>query len=549
MKKAGLLLLALALLALPVSSIPSAHSQGSGLRNHRYVDNQILVKLRDEIAASEDANLIADQLLPARSVHARRIGTAVVPNLQLIQLDGSVSVAEAIRQAEADPRVEYAEPNYLVETHVTPDDTLFAQQWGLLNTGDIGIAGADIAATQAWNLTQGSMDVIVAVTDTGIDLNHPDLIANRWMNPAEVANNGIDDDGNGLVDDIIGWNFADNNNDPNPGSDFHGTHVTGIIGAAGNNGMGVTGVAWHVKLMALKFISGRNGTIEAAIQCINYATAQRKRGQNVRVINASWGGPDNSKSLRKAISKAGEAGILFVCSAGNGGDDSFGDNLDSDPEYPAAWNDDFATVLSVAALDRTDEIPLFSNYGHTTVSLGAPGAQVVSTFPGGGYNFLTGTSMAAPHVSGVAALLWSLNPTLTPEQVKQRLIATANPVLALASKSVGAGRVNAFNALTNTMSPAPLGINHIETSKKVLTIDGLGFKPGMVAVDINSIPATGKTKFPNTFLLANGSYTRFTIKLGTTAINGLFPIGVPALVTVRDTSTNETFSLSYTRTP
>lgn len=515
--------------------------------SRNYIEGRILVKMKSGAQISRQSNEILDKVMPVEGADAEPVGDMTLDGTYIVEIDHNLSVEDAVQLAQADPRVEYAEPDYILRPAVTPDDPFFNQQWGLHNTGAGGIAGADIGAPAVWDVTQGSEDVIVAVIDTGTELSHPDLQANAWINPGETAGNGIDDDGNGFVDDINGWNFHGNNNNTGPAGDFHATHLSGIIGAVGNNGVGVTGVAWRVKLMALKFISGDEGSTSDAIKAINYVTAMHKRGENVKVINASWGGPGNSKSLRKAIVKAGKEGILFVSAAGNGGDDFSGDDLDVTPDFPSAWSTSVNSIISVAALDRRDDLATFSNFGNTTVNVGAPGVDVLSTVPGGGYGFLDGTSMATPHVAGVAALILSREPGLTPSQVKQRIISSAEPVLALGARSTTAGRLNAFNAVTNTApSVAAPGINNIETNAKVLTIDGIGFRSGSTQIDVNGA-VLNKVKFSADHRLLNGSFTQMTVKLGKASMAGLFPEGIQVVVTVTDILSGDSFFLTYTR--
>lgn len=548
MKRTFAIFAALALFYSALVAQEPVYSQNSIARSREYAEGRILVQMKSGERVSREWSQPLDRVMPVQDVDIMPLGDLALDGLYVMKIAEGLTVEDAVRIAESDPRVEYAEPDYILRPAVVPNDAFFNMQWGLHNTGEFGgVFGADIGATQVWDVTQGSEDVVVAVIDTGTDLSHPDLQANAWINPLEVSGNGIDDDGNGLIDDINGWNFHGDNNNTGAAGDFHGTHVAGIIGAVGNNGIGVAGVAWRVKLMALKFINGLEGTTSDAIRAINYAVNQRKRGENVRVINASWGGPGNSGALRKAINKAGKAGILFVAAAGNGGEDSFGDDIDVTPDYPSAWSTDVNSIVSVAALDRANDRPNFSNFGHKRVHVGAPGVQVLSTFPGGGYNFLSGTSMATPHVAGVAVLLWTREPGLTPSQIRQRLLASVEPVLALGSRSTTAGRVNAFNAVTSAAPSMPdPGINRIETNKKVLTLDGIGFRNGSTQIDINGA-VLDKVKFSSSHQLSNGTFTRVTVKLGKVGMNGLLPLGITVVITVTDTVSGESFSATHTR--
>ena len=525
----------------------------------RYAPGQILVKLKADarpnaVAGSVDAAQLAQSILLEQATGAESLAVDVATEdtgLYLMRLDQGLSVDDAIRRASADPRVEYAEPDYLIYPSLTPNDARFEEMWGLLNDGSsFGKVGADIGATSAWDLTTGSDDVVVAIADSGVDLNHPDLAANAWVNPREIPGNGIDDDGNGLIDDVNGWNFLANSNQlvEDFSTDFHGTHVAGTVGAVGNNGTGTTGVAWHVKLMSVKFLGSTPGTTSNAIKCIKYASDERRHGVNVRVINASWGGAGNSQSLHDAIVEAGDLGILFVCAAGNGGSDSRGDDLDEDPDYPAAWAADTSSVISVSALDRSDSLPGFSNYGHTAATVAAPGVSILSTTPFGGYGGSSGTSMSTPHVTGIAALLAAFSPSLTPSQIKERIIRTAVPVLSVASKTVASGRANAFNALTNhVVPPGSPAIASIRTNKKFVFVDGLNFANGSCVIEVNGV-ALRKNKYNDDFVLANGTLTEVKAKLGKSGVISTFPQFTQVMVTVFNPETGErSAAVGFTR--
>jgi hypothetical protein len=402
----------------------------------QYVDGEILVKLRPAAPAAARGALRAEVAGAFRSRFAS--------GAELWRLGAGVSVPEALVRLAGSPEVEYAEPNYLLTATRTPDDPLFPEQYALLNTGQGGgDAGADIDAPEAWDISIGLPSVVVAVIDTGIDLDHPDLVPNLWTNPGEIPGNDTDDDGNGRIDDVHGWDFVNHDNDPLDDMG-HGTHVAGTIAAAGDNGLGVTGVAWRAALMPLKFLDryGAGNTADA-IQAIDYATRM-----GARVINASWGGGGFSLAMLESIRDAGLHEVLFVTAAGNDGRDS-----DVVPAFPAGY--DAPNIIAVAATDRHDRLAPFSNHGATTVDIAAPGAQIMSTLPGGLYGFNSGTSMATPHVSGTAALILGFAPGMGAVPLRHRILEHAEPIAALAGLVAVGGRVNAFRCLSDADRAAP----------------------------------------------------------------------------------------------
>lgn len=356
------------------------------------------------------------------------------------------------RWATRTPAVATLEPDLVFHAASVPNDPLFASQWNLLNVGQYsGTIGNDIQAAKAWGITTGSRSVVVGVVDSGIDITHPDLAANIWTNPGEIPGNGIDDDHNGYVDDIHGWNFVDNTNNV---TDVygHGTHVAGIIGAAGDNGMGVAGIDWQVSLMALKFEDSRGiGFTSSMLAALNYATMMRRdHGINVVATNNSWetsSGP--SVVVENAIRAQGDAGITFVAAAGNNAS-----NNDVLPRYPGSYR--LPNVITVAALNTTNSLASMSNYGAASVDLAAPGSLIQSTFPGGTYGILSGTSMAAPQVTGVVALLAAAKPGITVAEVRTAILGSATPVASLAGKTVAGGRLNAGASLESLgIAPVP----------------------------------------------------------------------------------------------
>ncbi|MBN2580931.1 MAG: S8 family serine peptidase [Pirellulales bacterium] len=325
------------------------------------------------------------------------------------------------------------------QLEVTSDDPQTGALYGL----------SAIDAPEAWSLTTGSRGVVVGVIDTGIDYTHPDLAANVWTNPGEIAGNGLDDDHNGFVDDVHGYDFI--NDDGNPLDDNgHGTHVSGTIAAVGNNGLGVVGVNWSTSLMGLKFLDADgSGYTSDAVRAINYATMMRSQyGVNLRVLNNSWGGGGYSSQMAAAIQANNDAGIFFVAAAGNSGS-----NNDRTPQYPANYN--AANVVSVAAVDAHDALASFSCYGASTVDLAAPGVSILSTIPGNRYARYSGTSMATPHVAGAAALAWAYNPDATVAEVRDALLQGTDVLGGLSGKVATGGRLNVYATLQRLGGAAP----------------------------------------------------------------------------------------------
>ena len=310
--------------------------------------------------------------LTGASVHR---SFTLVEGLQVVRVPRGMTVKDAIERYQRDPAVLYAEPNWIVDHQASPNDPRFAEMWGLNNTGQSGgRVDADIDAVEAWNLTTGSSNVVVAVIDSGVDWTHPDLSANMFRNTLDCNSNGVDDVGNGHIDDCVGIDTA--NNDSNPADDNnHGTHVAGTIGAVGANGVGVTGVNWTVRVMACKFLAATgSGSVADAIDCLEYIKLMKDRGVDVVATSNSWGGGGFSQSLFDAIDAHLQRGILFIAAAGNNAS-----NNDATPFYPAGYF--LPNVISVAATTRTDALASFSNFGRQTVELGAPGASLLSTTP------------------------------------------------------------------------------------------------------------------------------------------------------------------------
>lgn len=402
-----------------------------------FVVNELIVRLRDGDSAPKLAALLSR--LGATGATA----LPTVDGLYLIHLPDTVTVPSAALFAKQLAEVAYAEPNYVVSTGLRlPDDPSFGELWGLNNTGQSGgTPDADIDAPEAWDYATGSSDVVVAVIDTGIDYTHPDLAANMFRNEADCDGDAMDDDGNGYVDDCYGIDTA--NHDSNPMDDNnHGTHVAGTIGAAGNNGVGVVGVNWRVKLMPCKFLdSTGSGSTSDAITCLEYVAAMKDRGVNIVATNNSWGGGGSSQALADAIDAQRQRGILFIAAAGNDGT-----NNDTTPHYPAAI--DLPNVISVASTTRTDSRSSFSNYGRHSVHIGAPGSSVFSTTPGNAYATMSGTSMAAPHVTGLAALLKAQSASRDWRALRSLILSGGDATGGMDGVTVTGRRLNALGSLT-----------------------------------------------------------------------------------------------------
>jgi subtilisin family serine protease len=370
-----------------------------------------------------------------------------VAGLESIDDLDNADASTVAAQYRALPEVEYAEPNYDIELDeidnplepILPRDPQFNDQWALANSGQRGgKKGADISATLAWAKTTGSEDVVVAVLDSGVDYTHEDLAGNMWVRPSEM--DPYHDEELGTVDDLNGYNAIDGNSDPMD-ENGHGTHCAGIIGAEGENDIGIAGVNWKVQIMPLKFMNaGGFGTTKDAIEAINYVIDRKKSGVNVRIISASWGSTQKSRALEDIIRKAYESDILFVAAAGNAST-----NNDRSPHYPSSY--DVPNVISVAALDRHDQLASFSNYGAKSVAIAAPGVEILSTWLGNQYEEKSGTSMATPVISGVAALILAENPKMSVNDLRKRLMDSTDPIVALKGKTFSGGRINAAKAL------------------------------------------------------------------------------------------------------
>lgn len=485
-----------------------------------YESNSILVRFESEEAAQSKGTAL---------LTGAEVGDPMTlfPGLRCVTLPEWVTVADAIAIYSADPSVLYAEPNYRmrIDDTVVPNDPSFPSTWGLHNTGQSGgTADADIDAPEAWDITTGSSSVIVAVLDTGIDYTHPDLVDNIWTNSGEIAGDGVDNDGNGYVDDYYGWNFFNVNNNPMD-NHSHGTHIAGTIAAVGNNGIGVAGVAWNVQVMAVK-IADSDGTtnLSLAMEGLQYAVQM-----GATVSNNSYNSDAGSTAFYDMIAAAGAQGHVFVAAAGNNGT-----NNDTTPRYPASF--DLDNVIAVAATDHNDNRASWSNYGATSVDLGAPGTSIYSTWLGGGYGNKSGTSMATPHVAGAVALVQSIRPDLSASQVVDAILLGVDPVASMAGITTTGGRLNAAGALAQARATTAEIYVHVDgtnlldgtglfdfgttvtgaSRQQTFTVTNLCDDPGAAPLTLGEIDLPAGFSLASGFTdteLASGESTTFSVRL------------------------------------
>ena len=443
-------------------------------RQQMFRPGEILVRYRSEpMARSKGAQMrIAAHDGRLFSIDLKRTpGSDLLPGLRLAHVAPEETL-DAIAALRQQPDVLEAEPNYILKADLTPNDPRFLS--------NEQYAPSLIGAPTAWDTRQGSTGpgrVVIGVIDQGIDFNHPDLNANIWVNPGEIPGNGIDDDGNGFTDDVRGFNFVNNNGTTFSGSatEDHATHVAGIAGGVGNNGVGIVGVNWSVGLMSLKFLDANGfGDTSDAIDAIQYAKTMRNlwdstggtKGANIKVLNASFGGALFSQQFLNAINQANTAGILFVAAAGNVDNGTLIPDNDLVPHFPSSF--DAPNIVAVASSNSVDTLSGFSHFGATSVDIAAPGSSILSTTPNNTYQFFSGTSMAAPQVSGAAALLWAQNPSLTVQQIKNLLMTNGNVITGFQDKILSVRRLNVGNSMQSLISgdvtpPGTVGSFHINS--------------------------------------------------------------------------------------
>ena len=392
---------------------------------------------------------------------------------EVLTLAAGESVASAVTRLKGKAKIRYAEPDYVLTTSSTSDDPYYTNGslWGMYGDATSPSNQYGSGAGEAWNQGYtGSSSVAVGVIDEGIQFTHPDLAANIWTNPDEIAGNGIDDDANGYIDDIHGWDFLNNNNtvydgNSTEGSDTHGTHVSGTIGGIGGNGSGVAGVNWAVTIVSAKFLGPSGGYTSDAARGLDYLTALKvNKGLNIVTTSNSWGGGGSSSTMLDAINRAGNQGILFVAAAGNSTT-----NNDAAGSYPSNYEctnggtRGWDCVIAVASITSTGVLSSFSSYGATTVDIAAPGSSVSSTYPVDSYASLSGTSMATPHVSGAIALCASINPALTARQLKRAVVNSVKPTTGLVGKVVNSGRLD-VGAMVAACKAPTAGVTGTPTS-------------------------------------------------------------------------------------
>ena len=409
------------------------------------VPDEVLIQFRD--GTTDTQHQAARDRVKAAKKDKIRAQPNNAAKLELAGLPAGADVDAAIAALEADPNVEFAEPNWVYTTGATTSDPYFTNGdlWGMK-----GNFGTNAEAAWAANHT-GSKSVYIGIIDEGINFAHADLDTNIWTNPFDPAD-GRDNDGNGYIDDVRGWDFANNDNTIYDGrrkndtsTDSHGTHVAGTIGAE-SNGAGVVGVNWNVTMISGKFLGSNGGTSANAIKAVDYFTDLKARhGLNIVATSNSWGGGGYSQALYDAIERANAKGILFIAAAGNGGSDGVGDNNDTTPHYPSSYAND--NIIAVAAITSSGAKSGFSNYGATSVDIGAPGSGIYSTTPNNTYSSYNGTSMATPHVSGAAALYASKHPGATATDIKNAILSSAVPTDSLSGKTLKGGRLDANAAL------------------------------------------------------------------------------------------------------
>ena len=410
----------------------------------KFVPDEILIKFKDgdkstSKTKSNALSLIMGNVVEIITTNAMKTTSKSTNIGDLMLVSSKLGTLEAIAVLKDLPEIEYAEPNWIYQHFDVSNDTYYSSLWGMGGN----LYGSQAAAAWAAGKT-GSSSIYIGIIDEGYMYTHEDLTANAGTNPGEVADNGADDDHNGLVDDVYGWDFVNNDKTIFDGvDDDHGTHVAGTIGARGGNSIGVAGVVWNVKIMSAKFLGNNGGTTANAIKAVDYFTdLKTRRGINLVATNNSWGGGGFSQGLMDAIGRADAAGILFIAATGNDGL-----NTETSTSYPSGYSN--ANIIAVASINKTGGLSSFSNYAVTKADLGAPGEAIYSTVPKrskgkiiSGYASYSGTSMATPHVTGACALYASTHPGSSAIQIKTAILNSTVSTTSLSGKCVSGGRLN-----------------------------------------------------------------------------------------------------------
>ena len=423
-----------------------------------HVQDEVIIGYFDNGSPAENEAVRGNSYKAISAVTRARISPQIT-NTEVLKIGKGVSVEAAIARLKNQPGIRFVEPNYIVHSMATSNDPLFTNGslWGMYGGTSSPANQFGSNAANSWTSGYvGSSNVVIGVIDEGIQITHPDLEANIWINPGEIARDGLDNDNNNYVDDINGWDFVNNDSTVYDGGttasvDSHGTHVSGTIGGKGGNAAGIAGVNWNVKIISTKFLGANGGSTSNAVKALDYLTNLKSRVNSVNLVasNNSWGGGGFSQALLDAINRSGDAGMLFIAAAGNSTS-----NNDTTASYPSNYSCTTPSrpsdcVIAVAAISSTGGIASFSSYGLTTVDLGAPGVGVNSTLPYNTYGSYSGTSMATPHVTGAVALCKSIFPSITSVQLRSALLSTVTPTSSLTSKTVTNGRLNVGAMATN----------------------------------------------------------------------------------------------------